>query len=196
MEVQFGGVLAHLLGVELSVFPVFTGKIWIWILAALDVVCVVYVVFILCGLSGNGSDLPPCCCFVEALRTGLRFSVVARDSLFGSSLGHRSEVFLWETRVRFGLPSTFVARLNRLGGPILGPFVGGINVIKMWSSSLPVLCYGSQLLPKSSLISVDFNCSSVFRRRSKGLLGRLDDRSSKSSGSPLPVVARGSSCSD
>lgn len=30
MEVQFGGVLAHLLGVELSVFPVFTGKIWIW----------------------------------------------------------------------------------------------------------------------------------------------------------------------
>ncbi|CAN7021739.1 unnamed protein product [Brassica rapa subsp. trilocularis] len=34
-----------------------------------------------------------------------------------------------------------------------------MNVIRMWSSPRPVFCYGSQLFPKTSLISVDFNCS-------------------------------------
>ncbi|KAF3552484.1 hypothetical protein DY000_02008497 [Brassica cretica] len=69
---------------------------------------------------GNGSDLPPCCCIVEALSSCFWFSVVAQGGLFGSHLGHWSEVFPWETCVRIGLPSTSVIRLDHFDGPIFG----------------------------------------------------------------------------
>ncbi|KAF2581036.1 hypothetical protein F2Q68_00005562 [Brassica cretica] len=92
------------------------------VVAALDVICVDvrHGVFIPSGSIGNGSDLPPCCCIVEALSSCFWFSVVAQGGLFGSHLGHWSEVFPWETCVRIGLPSTSVIRLDHFDGPIFG----------------------------------------------------------------------------
>ncbi|KAL0790201.1 hypothetical protein Bca101_006447 [Brassica carinata] len=93
------------------------------VVAALDVICVDvrHGVFIPSGSTGgNGSDLPPCCCIVEALWSCFWFSVVAQGGLFGSHLGHWSEVFPWETCVRIGLPSTSVIRLDHFDGPIFG----------------------------------------------------------------------------
>ncbi|CAN6997958.1 unnamed protein product [Brassica rapa subsp. trilocularis] len=92
------------------------------VVAALDVVCVDvrHGVFIPSGSTGNGSDLPPCCYVVEALWSCFWFSVVAQGGLFGSPLGHWSEVFPWETCVRIGLPSTSVIRLDHFGGLIFG----------------------------------------------------------------------------
>ncbi|KAL0678561.1 hypothetical protein Bca4012_006542 [Brassica carinata] len=70
------------------------------VVAALDVICVDvrHGVFIPSGSTG----------------------VVAQGGLFGSHLGHWSEVFPWETCVRIGLPSTSVIRLDHFDGPIFG----------------------------------------------------------------------------
>ncbi|KAG5397234.1 hypothetical protein IGI04_019048 [Brassica rapa subsp. trilocularis] len=57
-------------------------------------------------------------CF--ACNNRLSSCVVAQGGLFGSPLGHWSEVFPWETCVRIGLPSTSVIRLDHFGGLIFG----------------------------------------------------------------------------